>query len=130
MDVLAYCRAQAIRVSIISHRTRVPARGEPVNLRAAARAFLGTHGVLGAGAALRDEDVFFEASRAEKLNRIGTLRCTHFVDDLPELLCDPAFPENTVRILYAPDPPAEVDAGIIVCRHWAEIQATLAGERP
>jgi hypothetical protein len=36
--------------------------------------------------------VFLEPTKADKLTRIATLGCTHFIDDLPEFLSDPGFP--------------------------------------
>jgi len=46
--------------------------------------------------------VFFELSKEEKMKRIITLRCTHFIDDLPEFLSDPLFPRMSPRILFDP----------------------------
>jgi hypothetical protein len=46
--------------------------------------------------------VFFEETLAGKLARIGALRCTAFIDDLPELLAEPAFPIGVRRVLFDP----------------------------
>ena len=46
--------------------------------------------------------VYFECTLGAKLARIGSLGCTAFVDDLPELLGEPAFPRGIRRVLFDP----------------------------
>lgn len=98
------CRERGIATYIVSHKTESSAYAEaPVNLRDAAlqwmeaQGFFETHGI-----ALTRGDVFFAASRSEKLQRIATLGCTHFVDDLEEVLLDAQFPRSTERLMFAP----------------------------
>jgi hypothetical protein len=102
--VLAFFRAardRGIPVRIISHKTRHPYRGEKHDLHAAARAWLTQHGFFSAdGIALREDDAFFELTKTDKLARIAACGCTHFIDDLPELLAKPTFPQATARFLF------------------------------
>jgi len=56
----------------------------------------------GAGIGLSRSDVFWELTRAAKLGRIAERGCTHFIDDLPEVLSEPAFPK-VERILFDPN---------------------------
>lgn len=67
--------------------------------------------------------VFFEATRAEKLARIGRLRCDWFIDDLAEVFSDPAFPAGVRRILFAPAQSAP--ASWIVCPTWRAIEECI-----
>ncbi len=92
-----------ITIFIISHKTRTPLRGPPHDLHAAARGWLEVQGFFDASrVGLRREQVFFEPTKEAKLARIASCGCTHFVDDLPEILTHPAFPKSVTRILYDP----------------------------
>ena len=77
-----------------SHKTQFGERGPAVDLRAAAHHWLATHSI--------SLDVYFEPTRAEKLARICALGCSIFIDDLVEVLADPAFPPGVERILFDP----------------------------
>lgn len=120
---LEACHARGIEVVIISHKTLLPAAGPPWNLHDAARAWLARH--LPAEA-LGPVAVFLELTLAEKLARIRAAGCTHFIDDLEEVLDHPDFPPGVERILYESEPPAPAERppapeGITVCRSWDAI---------
>jgi hypothetical protein len=51
---------------------------------------------------LSRENVFFESTRAEKIQRIRDLRCTHFIDDLAQVFTRDDFPGKTKKLLFAP----------------------------
>jgi hypothetical protein len=128
---LRHCRRAGHTVFIVSHKTEYanydPAR---VNLRAAALGFMEARGFFDPRRyAIARENVFFEGTRAEKLARIAALGCTHFVDDLIEVLTDPGFPAGVERVLFG-----HLDdnhAGDLrVCTSWREIAAALLPETP
>ena len=97
------CRKEGIPVCVVSHKTRLPVRGPQVDLQQAARGWLAGHGFHDPqGIGLPVEQVFFERTKAEKLQRIAAQRCTHFLDDLPEFLQDRDFPQGVERILFDP----------------------------
>ena len=76
------------------------------------------------GFGLDPAQVFFEANRAEKLARIAALDCTHFIDDLEEVLLAPEFPKGVKRYLIG----AAVDApGLTSCRNWRDITEGIFG---
>jgi hypothetical protein len=97
------CRVAGVPVAIISHRTRFPYLGERHDLHAAARDWLVRHGFHDpAGIGVPIDRVFFEETKEAKLARIADVGCTHFIDDLPELLAHPLFPADVRRILFDP----------------------------
>lgn len=103
-DCLRLCRARGWHVVIVSHKT-VHGHFDPTqcNLRDAAREWLSTQGFFSAPDwSMQMEDVYFEATRAEKVNRITALACDYFIDDLMEVFEEPHFPSATQQILFAP----------------------------
>ena len=112
-------REQGIEVYIISHKTLYPFLGIPYNLHEAALNWLDTSGFLDE-AGLDIHHVFFELTKEEKLARIGAMGCSHFIDDLPEILYAEGFPESTVRMLFAPGSPGE-NQGVLTFTSWEEI---------
>lgn len=88
-------------VYVISHKTRFPYRGPQYDLHLAALGWLEAWQFFAPGM-LSPEKVFLEPTLQSKLQRIDALGCGYFIDDLPELLCHPDFPQNTKRILFDP----------------------------
>ncbi len=98
------CRREGVEVFIISHRTRHPFRGEQYDLHEAARVFLAAHGFDDpARIGLPLDHICFHETKAEKIARINATGCTHFIDDLPEVLSAPELNENVVRVLFDPN---------------------------
>jgi len=129
-DFLLFCRDRRVAVSIVSHKSVYPALGPRVNLREAALRWLEDRDFFSAQEfGITRDRVFFEASRDRKAERIAAAGCTHFIDDLLEVLTDPAFPHGVQRILYAPGAgsvPSSRD--IITARSWPEIRRWLEAE--
>jgi hypothetical protein len=108
------CREEGVKVYVVSHKTensRYDTTG--TNLREAALGWMVANGFFEAeGLGLRRDQVFFAATRAEKIERVKQLGCTHFIDDLEETFLEERFPAGTVRLLYEPagesTPPPEV----------------------
>jgi hypothetical protein len=102
LEFFRRCRQSAIPVRIISHRTRYPYLGQQHDLHQAAQDWLAAHGFYSEGIGLRAGEVFFEVSRKDKLSRIASEACTHFIDDLAEVLSEPDFPRDVRKILFDP----------------------------
>jgi len=97
------CHALGVPVCIISHKTRLPVRGPQVDLHQAARGWLAAQQFHDAdGGGLPASRVFFEETKLAKLQRIVQQGCTHFMDDLPEFLREPGFPDGVERVLFDP----------------------------
>ena len=102
-DFLDRARAAGAELRIVSHRTE-HGHFDPdrVNLRQAAWAWMMNNGFFSPdGFGLHMEEIYFEATRADKIARIAALDLTHFIDDLPDLFEDPTFPEGPERLLLA-----------------------------
>jgi hypothetical protein len=120
MAFLRRCRAGGCKVFIVSHKTELGHHDpDRVNLRDAALAWMQAHEFFAeSGGALARTNVFFEATRADKIKRIAALGCTHFIDDLPEVLTDPAFPPGVARLLLANSGAA---SDIAMCTSWSDV---------
>jgi hypothetical protein len=105
-------------VLIVSHKTRFPYDGEKVDLHAAARTWLESQAFwndLGRNA------VHFELTLEEKLARIGQSECDVFIDDLPEVLNHPHFPEGVGKFLFDPQNAYGGDRAYTRVGNWSEL---------
>jgi hypothetical protein len=119
---LRRCRENNVPVIIVSHKTEFGHHDpDRVNLRDAARAWMAKHGFFqAAGYGIVPNDVYFENTRQDKIARIAQVGCTHFIDDLEEVLSDPTFPSGVERILFSDVAPES--ASCIVCPTWRHIE--------
>jgi hypothetical protein len=123
-EFLAAAQARGARVSIVSHKTRYGHFDiERVNLWDAARGWLSEQGFFGPnGFGIAEDDVYFEETRDAKIERIASIGCHIFVDDLEEVLTHPDFPASVQRIWYATkELPDEKKGHLERYRGWREI---------
>ena len=103
LDMVAKLTRLCESVFIVSHKTRHPYLGPAYDLHEAALNWLEKNGFHDlTRLALPRENVFLELTKQAKLERIGLLNCTHFIDDLPELLAEASFPKDTTKVLFDP----------------------------
>ncbi len=119
--------ARAFRAGIpayvISHKTRNPVIGPAHDLHQAARDWLAAQGFFDpAKAGLSQDQVFFGATRAEKIGLISELGCTHFIDDLEETFLEGSFPRSVRKILFAQRAPSPAISDVQVMSDWRQIQ--------
>jgi hypothetical protein len=115
------------RVRIISHKTRFPFKGPRYDLHEAARGFLASRGIAGpADALLEPSNVFFELTIEEKLQRIGSEKCTVFIDDLPEILNHPQFPGHVRPVLFDPQDIHAGESRLDRVRSWRDAERLLS----
>jgi hypothetical protein len=128
-DFLCRCRLAGHLVFIVSHKTEY-ANFDPqhVNLRRVALDWMEAQGLFDPrGCGIAPANVHFESTRADKLKRIGVLQCTHFIDDLVEVLFDADFPPGIARVLFAAN--AHGSTGdVLVCPSWRRIADIVLGE--
>lgn len=125
-EFFAACRLANLPVSIISHKTRHPYLGEQYDLHRAALGWLEQQGFFDErGSGLPRGNVFFELTKEEKLNRIRERGCTHFIDDLPEFLLEPAFPTATQRVLFDPNEHYADSPDYLRFKTWTAIREEL-----
>jgi hypothetical protein len=129
IDFLRYCREQQWTVFIISHKTRSPYMGPAYDLHQAARHWLEINGIFDPdGAGLAREQVFFELTKEDKIERIRSQQCDYFVDDLPEFLSIESFPTTTRRILFDPANRHPDETRFARSTSWVQTQSMLTNQ--
>ena len=122
VEFLRWARSEGIGLAIVSHKTQHPFLGPRYDLHRAARHWIERHLRDDLGSFVPADKIFFELTKPAKLARIAALACTHFVDDLPEILAAPEFPPNTQRILFDPESIQSVESETIRVADWQAFQ--------
>ena len=113
-----------IPMCIVSHKTHTPFLGEPWDLHAAARSWLEQQGFHDPNRMGWSEDqVFFELTKEAKVARIVALGCTHYVDDLPDILV--MLPDKVEKILFVSGEVAGKYPDWKLMRSWQELPTLL-----
>ena len=118
------CQEKGIPLYIVSHKTRYAVQKPTEDLRAYALEWMENRGFFSKDRlGLSPDDVFFEDTREKKVDRIRSLGCTHFVDDMQEVLLDENFPPYAEGIWFT----RSEDVGIKLKRaaSWGEIDRLL-----
>lgn len=128
---LRRCAAtQDIQIFVVSHKTEFGHFDEThTNLRDAARQWMHSNGFFDRTKyAIPENHLYFESSQKEKVERIASLQCDFYVDDLIELFSSPLFPPTTSKILFSNVEACEsIDQVDYICACWSEIEAVVFG---
>ena len=126
-DFLEACYNRDITVYLVSHKTKHAALGTgDVNLRTEALNWMGAKKIITAtGPGLRPDNIYFECTREQKIARIAELGCTHFIDDLVEVLNHADFPTITEPLHFAPGEHSSTGQSFSTFASWYEIQGVL-----
>jgi hypothetical protein len=127
-EFLLRARRQGHEIIIVSHKT-VFGHYDPekINLRDAALGWMRRQGFFSADRfGLSPANVWFTATRSEKIAKIRELSVECFVDDLPEVLehCD--FPSDVAGILFTRGA-AKTSSYPRVAAHWRDIGEMVLG---
>ncbi len=124
VEVLTELKNLGIPLRIISHKTRFPYLGPKVDLHDSALKWLKSHGFLSpSGLGLSEDDVFFELKIENKIDRIISCGCTHFIDDLPEVL--QLLPNRISKVLFQAKHIKEDQHNWLILNAWKQLPAVL-----
>lgn len=116
------CKKIGHKAYIISHKTLHPYLGSRYDLHMYAHKWLQQNGFYETKkTGLTRKDVFFELTKEEKIRRIASQKCTHYVDDLPEFLSEKSFPSNVKRVLFDPNRKCHGKADFECVASWQEM---------
>ena len=114
------CLESRIQTVIVSHKTKTPYLGPKYDLHSAAKKWLEKQ-------PFTADNAFFELTLREKLSRISALNCDYFIDDLPELFAEEAFPSHVKKILFDPTDSHPNVPGEIRATSWNAISQLIHG---
>jgi len=122
--IRARCRGD--RVFVVSHKTEFAHFDKSrTRLRDVALKWMKARGFFDPlRFALEEQDVFFSATREEKISTLATLSLDVFIDDLEEVLADVRFPPIR-RVLFSRNPSGE--AYDLHCDNWTAVARNLFG---
>jgi len=127
LEFFTRCVQDGVNVCIVSHKTRHPYIGPKYDLHEAAKGWLISQGFYDRDRInLSPDQVYFELTKQEKLERIAKQQCTHFIDDLPEFLGEPGFPAGVERILFDPQNHHLTGHSFRRATAWPEIEALIS----
>ena len=69
------------------------------------------------------EQTFFELTKEEKIARIVKLGCTHYIDDLPEIL--EMLPNTITKILFDPNKIFKDPKEKLILHSWRDLGSLL-----
>jgi hypothetical protein len=134
LDGVATFLQEAVRrkveMFIVSHKTRFARRDteKKSDLRLTALDWMDKTGFFTTdGFRFSRENIFFCATRKEKVDRIAKLNCDYFIDDLPEVFAEPGFPARTKQILIAPHGESNGSKTYKSFQAWTTIHRELLG---
>ncbi len=125
-DFVRDARAAGHDLFVVSHKTKKPMLGPEYDMHESARGFLRAQGFVGGGL-FPEENIFFEETKDEKMARATALAVDAFIDDLPEILSHPGYPEGARAILFDPHGLFPDEARFERHPGWGSIRAALLG---
>jgi len=123
-ETLSTLKKTGLEMCLVSHKTRTPYLGQSYDLHQSARDWLEAHCFYEErGLSWNEDQIFFELTKEDKVSRIVSLGCTHYIDDLPEIL--EMIPDNITRILFAPDKCSEIKSEWLILESWSDLPYLL-----
>ena len=120
IDIFKYLSNNSHKIYIVSHKTKFPYLGKKVDLHKSALKFIIANNILNKkDIKLTKDDIFFETSIKDKIERIENLKCDIFVDDLESILN--LLPDNIIKILFLPKSSAK-KSNYKVIKKWNELK--------
>jgi len=117
------CMTSDVEIFIVSHKTEF-AKYDPdgPNLREKALQWMGDKRFFDrSGYGISKSNVYFEATRREKIARIVNLNLSLFIDDLEEVFLESDFPENVEALHFSSEYSGLSQNPFTSYRNWTDI---------
>jgi len=98
LKLMKFLDSKKINFYIVSHKTLYPYIGKRINLHKASRKWLKINVFNKKNNFKKKNRIFFEKTKAKKIAKIKSLKVTHFIDDLDEILNK--LPKKVIGIKY------------------------------
>ena len=111
-----------IKIYIVSHKTQYPYIGEKINLRESANKWINLYLNKEGRSYFTSNNVFYESTINDKINRIKSLKCDFFFDDLPKII--ELLPKEIKGILYDPNH-KYIDISVNKLDNWSNFNRSI-----
>ena len=123
------CKVRNHRILIVSHKTeyghydpkKISLRNEALKWMESKHFFDPEY------YGINNEDIYFADTRKEKVEKIAHLKCSWFIDDLPDVFKENHFPSKTKKILFGFSDP-ELLNDTVVLESWRNISDKILGK--
>jgi|TARA_B100001245_G_C22674765_1_gene330061 FMN phosphatase YigB (HAD superfamily) len=124
LEILKELKLKEVALRIISHKTLYPYLGHKRDLHKAAQSWLSFNRIINSKeSSIRQNQVFFETTKQKKIERIIEAGCTHYLDDLPEIL--KMIPTGIQKILFSPNEVQGRYKDWKVIKSWKELPSVI-----
>jgi len=124
LETLNKLNLSEVGLRIISHKTLYPYLGPKRDLHKAALSWLRFNKIINSKNSCIDlKKVFFETTKQKKIERIIKSGCTHYLDDLPEIL--EMIPSGIKKILFSPNGTQDSYEDWKVIKSWKELPTII-----
>ena len=125
INALKDVKRKGFTISIVSHKTQYPYIGKRYNLHKPASEWIEKNLGKSGENLICSQNVFFEKTKKEKIQRIKEIKCDVYIDDLTEILLSPDFPKNTKRVLFDPNEYHLPSTEFITLKDWEKLSDVL-----
>jgi len=124
IESIKYLNELSIPFFIISHKTKFPYLGKKVDLHDSALSWMTSNKFFDSdGLNMSISQVYFEPTKERKVEKIIDKGCTHFIDDLPEIL---DIISDKVEKIYLSPNNSSINYNIwIIMNSWEELPLIL-----
>ena len=120
-NALINIKSIGIPMVLVSHKTRFPYKGPKFDLHKAAMDWLRKNSFFSQeGLAWTENQIHFEPTKENKIRKILSLGCTHYVDDLPEII--DMLPKSVKSLLYSPGNASTLSSDTTL-NHWSDLSS-------
>lgn len=125
------CRKHRLPVTIISHKSKNnPFDPQNRNLQQPALDWMRTNRFFDEnGFGFDLSQIYFVETLEDKIEKINTLNCSHFIDDLLKVLLHPLFPKSTRKIHFSTEAINDNSLPVDYAGNWRNIQDYLIRDR-
>ena len=121
LEALKNIKKLNIEMVLISHKTKKPYKGPAYDLRKGALKWLEKYNFFSDSfLSWTLDNINFEETKIQKIGKIQKCQCTHYIDDLEDILA--MIPSNINRIHYSPNKKSNKDSAFERFSSWHEIQ--------
>jgi hypothetical protein len=123
------CKSRNHKVFIVSHKTEYGHYDlDQISLRKEALKWMKSNRFFDPEYyGINNEDIYFADTRKEKVEKIAHLKCSWFIDDLPDVFKENHFPSKTKKILFGFSDPALLN-DTVVLESWRKISDKILGK--